>query len=69
MRLLGSLDSELASPWKTDGCYSCWRSMTQWCSAEFGVGTSLVCDILYVNDLEVNLDGLVGRFADNTKIG
>lgn len=38
----------------------------QWSSTGIFAGMSFACDI-YINDLDLNVDGLVNKFAEDTK--
>eukprot|EP00061_Rhincodon_typus_P001733 g15612.t1 len=39
----------------------------QWCATKFSAGSMLF--IIYVNELNTNPEGMVSKFADDTKIG
>lgn len=60
------MDSEQAYSQKKDGCSERVSFCDQCSSAEICTGTLVVGDI-YINDLDVNIDGSISKFAD-TKI-
>ena len=50
-----------------EGCFSEWRSATSSVLQESVLGPLLF--VVYINDLEENVHGLISKFVDDTRIG
>ena len=50
-----------------EGCFSDWKPVTRGVPQGLVLGPLLF--VIYINDLDVNVQGMVRKFVDDTKLG